>query len=229
MIYSNNEMTQNEQTSSTLNHQGLLFNKSSTPLSSASSSYNINNNNKPRAQNIYQTQPNDIQIQQRLSSNTDHINGSLAIQQPPIIYSNYKLIKNSQSNLIPNNDQHINTNNSSLLQPIMSSLDQMQLNDMNLNECSKHAKLMKEIKADSSSSASSILSQYDAVDNSSTNSSNLQAINPKQNTCSQFNTDFKLINNLYSDYKLRSNLLNCNYGNFNGDMLSNYINYEDSM
>ena len=226
MIYSNIEMAQNEQTSSTLNHQGLLFNKSSTPLSSSSSSYNIN---KTRPQNIYQTQINDAQIQRRLSSNMEHPNGSLLIQkqqqqEPPTMYSNYKLIKNLQ----PNNDQQINTNNS-LLQPIMGSLDQMQLNEINLKECSNHAKLIKEIKTDSSSSASSILSQYDAADNSSTNSTNLQITNQKPNTLSQFNTDFKLINNLCSDYKLRSNLVNCNYGNVNGDMLLNYMNYEDSM
>jgi hypothetical protein len=226
MIYSNIEMAQNEQTSSTLNHQGLLFNKSSTPLSSSSSSYNIN---KTRPQNIYQTQTNDAQIQRRLSSNMEHPNGSLLIQkqqqqEPPTMYSNYKLIKNLQ----PNNDQQINTNNS-LLQPIMGSLDQMQLNEINLKECSNHAKLIKEIKTDSSSSASSILSQYDAADNSSTNSTNLQITNQKPNTLSQFNTDFKLINNLCSDYKLRSNLVNCNYGNVNGDMLLNYMNYEDSM
>jgi len=219
-------MAQNEQTSSTLNHQGLLFNKSSTPLSSSSSSYNIN---KTRPQNIYQTQTNDAQIQRRLSSNMEHPNGSLLIQkqqqqEPPTMYSNYKLIKNLQ----PNNDQQINTNNS-LLQPIMGSLDQMQLNEINLKECSNHAKLIKEIKTDSSSSASSILSQYDAADNSSTNSTNLQITNQKPNTLSQFNTDFKLINNLCSDYKLRSNLVNCNYGNVNGDMLLNYMNYEDSM
>jgi hypothetical protein len=174
------------------------FNKSSTPLSSSSSSYNINNNNnKQRSQNIYQQQTNETINQRRLSSNNEQISGPIQQQNQQ---SFYKMIRNSQSNLMPSTSA---ATSNSLLQPIMNknSVDNLKLNELSLNQSEsikQHSKLMHEIKGDSSSSSSSILSHYDSVDNSSTittTTSHLQTnTDNKQSVINQLNTDFKLIN-----------------------------------
>lgn len=201
LLNSNPEML-NEQAEILSQQQN--YNKSSTPLSSSSSTFNINNKN--RSQNIYQQNETN---QRRLSSNMDHISAPIPIQQP---YANYKLIKNSQSNLI-HKDQRLNNNNS-LLQPITmnNQIDQLKMNDLNLNQADiVHNKLINDIKGESSSSTSSILSQYDSVDNSS-NITNTQS--EKQSVMSQFGNDFKLID--------RFNLKNSsNYG-YNRERVTNY-------